>query len=189
MYTLSGTEKVPSRNLKNRNNISLTTDPNDPRLKDTSSEGQNEVYLVLSEEERSKGFVRPVRNSYVHLGKKVDKIDKGIEIISLEEALADHTDHAKEYYTEENGYAACLRYNDPDSPITGKFIKKEEYDAIMSDKEHVGGCGATTTMGQALAETYSRNPKFYGSTFCVKCGTHLPVNEFVWAGTDEVVGS
>ena len=28
--------------------------------------GQHDVYLVLSEEERAKGFVRPYRESYVH---------------------------------------------------------------------------------------------------------------------------
>ncbi len=47
-----------------------TTDPTDPRLGhgvDTDPVGQNEVYLVLSEEERAKGFVRPVRRSYRHL--------------------------------------------------------------------------------------------------------------------------
>lgn len=50
-------------------------------------------------------------------------------------------------------------------------------------------CGATTTMGLALAETYARDPTFYGATFCATCRTHRPVQEFVWAGTDEVVGS
>lgn len=29
--------------------------------------GQQKGYIVLSEEERAKGFVRPVRDSYVHL--------------------------------------------------------------------------------------------------------------------------
>ena len=29
--------------------------------------GQQQGYVVLSDEERAKGFVRPVRNSYVHL--------------------------------------------------------------------------------------------------------------------------
>lgn len=50
----------------------LTTDPNDPRLKRGSADDkpvpQNEVYLVLSEEERAKGFIRPVRRSYIHAG-------------------------------------------------------------------------------------------------------------------------
>jgi hypothetical protein len=47
----------------------LTTDPTDPRLGhsvDETPTPQQEVYLVLSEEERKKGFVRPYRDSYVH---------------------------------------------------------------------------------------------------------------------------
>jgi hypothetical protein len=50
-------------------------------------------------------------------------------------------------------------------------------------------CGSTTTMGTALAETYARDPSFYGATFCVSCSAHFPVGEFVWKGTDEEVGS
>ena len=49
--------------------MSLTTDPNDPRLGhgiDKEKIPQHEVYLILSEEERAKGFVRPVRTKYVH---------------------------------------------------------------------------------------------------------------------------
>jgi hypothetical protein len=45
----------------------LTTDPRDPRLKNIVPGGQQEAYLVLSEEERAKGFVRPVRRSYLHV--------------------------------------------------------------------------------------------------------------------------
>lgn len=101
--------------------MSLTTDPKDPRLGrgvDENPIPQHEVYLVLSEEERAKGFVRPVRNSYVH---------------------------AK--------------------------------------------CGVATKMGDALAETYAREPKFYSATYCVGCEKHLPVDEFTWDGTNEKVGS
>lgn len=48
-----------------------TSDRNDPRLTrgvDTEPVDQAEVYLVLSEEERAMGFVRPVRRTYVHVG-------------------------------------------------------------------------------------------------------------------------
>ena len=48
----------------------VTTDREDPRLVRSNDEvprEQAEVYLVLSEEERSKGFVRPFRRSYKHL--------------------------------------------------------------------------------------------------------------------------
>ena len=48
----------------------LTSDPFDPRLThgaDSEPTPQAEAYLVLSDEERARGFVRPVRRSYVHL--------------------------------------------------------------------------------------------------------------------------
>lgn len=41
-------------------------------------------------------------------------------------------------------------------------------------------CGVATTMSQAIAETYARDPGFYGATYCVGCGMHLPVGEFKW---------
>lgn len=34
-------------------------------------------------------------------------------------------------------------------------------------------CGGVTHMGLALAETYARDPLFYGGTFCVNCGAHF----------------
>lgn len=83
--------------------------------------GMQKGYVVLSAEERGKGFVRPVRRSYVH------------------------------------------------------------------EK-----CGVVTTMGLALAETYARDPSFYGGTFCAGCRSHFPVGadgEFVWDGTTEKVGT
>lgn len=110
--------------------MSLTDDPNDPRLTHgadapESQPGMAETYLVLSEEERAKGFVRPVRRSYMHVK-----------------------------------------------------------------------CETVTTMGQALAETYARNPKFYGATYCATCQNHRPVGlagEFVWVvdgvRTDDKVGT
>ena len=82
--------------------------------------GMHGDYYILSDEERAKGFVRPVRRSYIHTT-----------------------------------------------------------------------CGVRTTMATKLAETYARDPKFYGATFCVgsNCRTHFPVTEFTWDGTDEIVGS
>ena len=50
-------------------------------------------------------------------------------------------------------------------------------------------CGVATTMGQTIAEGYARAPKFYGYTYCVECRMHLPVGEFHWDGTTEIVGS
>jgi len=81
-------------------------------------DGQQEAYVVLSDEERAKGFVRPVRTRYVHVT-----------------------------------------------------------------------CGASTIMGLKLAETYARDPEFYAGTFCTTCKKHFPLDEFVWEGTDEKVGS
>lgn len=99
--------------------MGLTDDPNDPRLTHGADETPTkmaDVYLVLSDEEIAKGFVRPVRTSYIH--------------------------------------ARAL-----------------------------GGCGAVTRMGQAIAETYAAKPQFYGSTWCVHCQMHRPVGEhgeFIW---------
>lgn len=50
--------------------MGLTTDPDHPDLghgPDDEPGPQNEVYLVLSEQERAFGFVRPVRQWYQHL--------------------------------------------------------------------------------------------------------------------------
>lgn len=88
---------------------------------DVDSRGMHKSYWVLSQRERAKGFVRPVRRSYLH-----------------------------------------------------------------------ATCGSITTMGLALAETYARDPSFYGSTYCVSCAGHFPVGaggEFTWDGSDEKVGT
>ncbi|HET7386880.1 MAG TPA: hypothetical protein VFJ19_09495 [Nocardioidaceae bacterium] len=104
--------------------MSLTSDPDDPRLTrgvDNSPRPQADTYLVLSEEERAKGFVRPVRTQYRHLT-----------------------------------------------------------------------CGTITTMGTALAETYARQPDFYGATYCCHCSMHRPVGEdgeFVWTADGTKVGT
>jgi hypothetical protein len=101
--------------------VPVTDDRDDPRLRQVDPDGQQAAYLVLSDEERARGFVRPVRQRYVHLV-----------------------------------------------------------------------CGAVTTMGLAIAETYARDPHFYGGTFCARCHDHFPVGEFgefVWDGTDEKVGT
>lgn len=86
-----------------------------------SSTGMQKAYVVLSAEERTKGFVRPVRRAYLHRT-----------------------------------------------------------------------CGTVTTMGQAIAETYAREPAFYSGTMCVHCRAHFPVGEdgeFVWLDDGTKVGS
>ena len=50
------------------------------RASQTSETGQHPSYIVLCDEERAKGFVRPYRNSYQHVGRLVDGeiIDGGV---------------------------------------------------------------------------------------------------------------
>lgn len=136
---------------------------------DTTPVPQNEAYLVLSEEERAKGFVRPYRDSYVHVGAPSTKYP-----------LLDLTDEQKERYPE---YAKYEKYPESESPKTGKFWTQEQLDKVGK------GCGTLTTMNRAIAETWARSPHFYGSTYCVGCQKHLPVTEFVWDGTNERLGS
>lgn len=47
--------------------MGLTTDRNDECIKLIRPDGMQECYLVLPESERAKGYVRPVRDSYIHL--------------------------------------------------------------------------------------------------------------------------
>jgi len=159
--------------------MSLTTDPNDPRLKkgQKNETGQHKIYLVLSEEERAKGFVRPVRNSYTHIGRKTEMKGGTIEPLPREEAKK---------FGDPDKYVAFLRYPESESPLAGKALTQEEVDNIG---KYIGGCGTVTSMRQALSETYARDPKFYGMTYCTGCNKHLPVDEFVWDGTDQKVGS
>jgi hypothetical protein len=44
-------------------------------------------------------------------------------------------------------------------------------------------------MALSIAETFARDPRFYGGTFCVGCRKHFPCDQFVWVGTDEQVGT
>lgn len=91
--------------------------------KELQPNGQQKGHIVLSAEERAKGFVRPVRYEYVHIK-----------------------------------------------------------------------CGVVTTMTQAIAETYARNPHFYSGMFCCGCGKYFPIGpagigEFWWTGTTDYVGT
>lgn len=136
--------------------------------------GQHEAYWVLSEEERKKGFVRPVRRSYVHVGRPAPQYP-----------LRDITDDEREGRDLVN-FVKFEEYPPEKSPLTGRYWTQKDLDS--ADK----GCGQVTTMGVAIAETYAANPGFYGSTFCTGCGKHLPVGEqgeFVWHGTKERVGT
>lgn len=103
------------------------------------ADGQQKNYVVLTAEERAKGFVRTFRKTYVHVG----VLPEG----------------------------RTRRY-----PLTRADVYGD-------------ACGSRTTMGDAIAETYARDPKFYSGTFCVSCGVHRPLTEFVWEGMTEEVGS
>ena len=104
--------------------MGMTTDPHDPELRTIKADGQQEKYLVLSEEERQKGFVRQVRRTYRH-----------------------------------------------------------------------AACQTTTTMGEAIAETYARAPHFYHGTYCATCLGHFPLMgkdgtpAFSWVPDGGAVGS
>ena len=50
-------------------------------------------------------------------------------------------------------------------------------------------CEAVTRMGQPIAETYARDPYYYGTTFCIACHDYFQVSEFTWDGTKERLGS
>lgn len=168
--------------------MSLTTDPNDRKLKEgqKNKTGQHEIYLVLSEEERAKGFVRPYRESYVHTGKQGYKIcGKNLRILDAQDEF-----YPKYYAVVCCAKPDCTILHENGRCISGSFLTKEQYEqAISGNYNEKKGCGTITTMGRALSETYATNPKFYGATFCCHCNTHLPVEEFMWCGTNEKVGS
>src|SRR5258708_4872190 len=132
----------------------VTDDPSDPRLGRGSDDvpvSQHDVYLVLSVAERANGFVRPYRDSYVHVG------------LQPQHPLRELTLDEKERY-DRFGYAMFEPYPESESPVTGKFWTHTE----LARKP----CGARTKMGRALSETYARDPHFYGSTYCVGCSMH-----------------
>ena len=83
--------------------------PEDGSHKELRPDGQQKGYIILTPEERAKGFVKPVRRSYLHKT-----------------------------------------------------------------------CGAVTTMGVGLSETYARDPYFYSGTFCATCRSHFSLDQFTW---------
>lgn len=137
------------------------------RAEQTEVMGQHKSYLILCEEERSKGFVRPYRDRYQHVG------------LRPRFPLRDLTAEEQERYGNY-GYVKYEQYPESESPSVGRF---------WTAKELQSGCGTITTMGRALSETYARDPSFYGATFCCGCNVHLPVQQFVWVADGERVGS
>lgn len=143
-------------------------------IPDGPRKGQQRDYVVLSQEERAKGFVRPVRSSYVHVGAP-----------AIKNPLRDLTE--EELARNPNrGYVKYEAYPESESPKIGRYWTQQQLDAVGK------GCGVVTHMGRSIAETYARNPQFYSGTFCVGCKAHFPVGpdgEFVWDGTNERVGT
>ena len=169
--------------------MSITIDPKDPDLGhgvDESPVPQNKKYLVLSDEEIAKGYIRPLRRTYVHRGKKMPSRNEGV--------IREYTDKEKEEHKRWNS-AAEMVYSDEykkkvnmNPSTVGVCLTEEEYNAFKEGKEYIGGCGVATIMADEIAKTYARNPYFYGSTYCISCKKHLPVSEFLW-DDGEVVGS
>jgi hypothetical protein len=153
--------------------MSLVTNPAEVDAS-IGPDGQQKTYLVLSDAERAKGFVRPVRRSYKHVGIAGPKLP-----------LRDLTEKERSLYQTE--FAKFEEYPPGyKGSATGRFWTQAELDKVGR------GCGTVTTMGQAIAETYAREPRFYGGTFCCGCGTHLPVGEdgeFVWDPDGSRVGT
>lgn len=133
-------------------------------------DGQHGAYWILPPEERAKGFVRPVRTSYKHVGLPAPS---NIRNLTDDEQVQ----HANQNYVKFEDYPPGEPY------VVGRFWTQAQLDRVGA------GCGSVTTVGMAIAETFSRDPKYYRATLCVHCNRHLSVNEFVWDGTDERVGS
>ena len=163
------TDKTPDKTLTDGSPIPADGSHLDI-IADGPQAGQQTAYVVLSEAERAKGFVRPVRRSYRHVGPPGPTYP-----------LRDLT--AAELARFGDRYVKYEPYPDERRPALGRFWTKAELDAIGK------GCRTVTIMGDALAETYARDPAFYGATFCCGCSKHLPIGEFVWDGTTERVGS
>lgn len=142
------------------------------RANQTNETGQHDGYIVLCPDERAKGFVRPYRDSYKHVG------------VRPKYPLRDLTEEERERYKAFDYFKFEAYPEDAaergGGSITGRY---------WSRKSLQSGCGVVTTMGLALSETYARDPKFYGATFCCNCNAHYPVSEFVWTVDGQQVGS
>lgn len=168
--TAHGAPLVPTHTTTPVTLQRLTTDPTDLRLTHgtgTHPTPQAEAYLVLSQEEIDKGFVRPYRDSYRHVGPQPRY------------ALRDLTDEEKLDPHRQN-YAKFETYPGSDAPCTGRYWTQEQLDNK--------GCFGVTTMNSSISATYARNPKFYGGTYCTRCAKHLPVEEFVWLEANGTMG-
>jgi hypothetical protein len=140
--------------------------PVTPDHRELKENGQQKGYVVLTEEERAKGFLRPVRSSYIHVGVRPKY---PLRDLTPEE----HERYDKFFYVQYEEY-----------PVGSSMLGRYWTEAQLKS-----GCGGATTMGRAIAETYARDPKFYSGTFCCHCGVHFPVGEsgeFEWEDGSKV---
>ena len=125
--------EVPPVDRTARELVSGAAVPEDQSHTALKPNGQQQDYIVLSAEERAKGFVRPVRRSYQHVGIPAPK--HPLRDLSAEQShLADE-------------FAKFEEYPKGERRSTGRYWTQAEIDSI--DK----GCGTITTMSQAIAET------------------------------------
>jgi len=132
--------------------------------------GQHAGYVVLCDEERAKGFVRPVRMSYIHVGVRPEFPTRDLTAEEIERCSGED-------------YMAFEPYPPERAPAMGRYWTAAQLRS---------GCGSLTTMCRALSETYARDPGFYGATFCCRCGAHFPVGadgEFIWEEDGTRVGT
>lgn len=151
--------------------------PTDRKLAD----GQYADHWVMPAGERAgKPYARPVRYTYVHVGPPGPKFEVR-ELTEKQRRLFVHQSDEHPYVKFEpypTGYKGSS---------TGRFWTQQQLDKVGK------GCGVQTRMPPLCAETYAKDPGYYGSTFCCGCNEYLPVGadgEFVWDdGSGERVGT
>jgi hypothetical protein len=123
--------------------------------------GQQRGYVVLTPAERAKGFVKPVREKYRHVGAAGPR-----------HPLRDLTAEELERYAKFE-YVKFEAYPLGESAL-GRYWTEADLAAVRA------GCRTVTTMARSIAETYARDPHFYSGTFCATCRSHFPLKEFIW---------
>lgn len=145
--------------------------PDDGSHTELKANGQQQGYVVLTPEERARGWVRPYRDAYKHVGPHVcgypglpDPEGKKLPLVC----------------TLPPGHAGPHRCDHQVEDV-GQLER-------AGNKHHIGGCQAITPMTRSIAETYARDPGFYSGTFCTTCGKHRPLSEFRWYEMDGSIG-